>query len=258
MTIHHVEAGFGTSIVFLHGLGADNSQFEPQLKAFSPRFRTIAVDLRGNGRSPELDVPVTEVLRAQANDLALLLDELQVRRVHLVGVEYGGLVAQQFAVDQPDRVRTLILSDTFCNTSGRSVAEKVLHLSHRANPLAYKLPKAALAMAAVQQYARWPEVVKKATEWAMAARTAELSLQSQVLPKVDFTARLRSLNLPALGLSGDATPYARLMMADVCQALEADLVMVSNAMNLSNLCNPEEFNDALLGFLDSVETSIND
>lgn len=256
MTIHHVEAGFGTSIVFLHGLGADSSQFEPQLKAFSPRYRSIAVDLRGNGKSPELDVAATDVLRAQSNDLALLLDELQVRRAHVVGVEYGGLVAQQFAIDHRDRVRTLALSDTYCDTAGRSVAEKVMHLSHRVNPLVYRLPKPALAMAAVQQYSRWPAVLKKATEWAMAARTPELSLQSQVLPKVNFTAGLRSVDLPALGLCGDVTPYARLMMADVCRALDAELVMISNAMTLSNLCNPDEFNAALKQFWDAVESDL--
>lgn len=256
MTIHHVEAGFGTSIVFLHGLGADNTQFEPQLKAFGPRFRTIAVDLRGNGASPELDVAPSDVLRAQANDVALLLDRLQVRRAHLVGVEYGGLVAQQFAIDHRDRVRTLTLSDTFCDTTGRSVAEKVMHLSQRLNPLVYKLPKQALAMAAVQQYSRWPQVLKKATEWAMAARSEELELQSKVLSKVNFTAALRRLDVPALGLSGDATPYARLMMADVCRALDAEHRMISNSMNLSNLCNSEEFNSSLKNFLDSVESDL--
>ena len=99
------------AIVLLHGIGADHTMWQPQMEEFANNgFYVLALDLLGHGNSSK--VKHLE-LRDWENQILDLLREHQRETCILVGVSMGGVIAQSFAVNHPDRVSRLIVSDTF-------------------------------------------------------------------------------------------------------------------------------------------------
>jgi 3-oxoadipate enol-lactonase len=99
-------------VLMIQGLGMDKHGWDIQRFAFSVRYRVIALDNRGSGRS---DKPLGDYHLAQmAADAIAVLDDVGVERAHIVGASMGGAVAQILAVTHPDRVRSLTLVCTSC------------------------------------------------------------------------------------------------------------------------------------------------
>ena len=92
-------------IVFIHGVGLNHKIWEPQINAFENTF--LAYDILGHGKTP-LD---KENLSFDdfSNQLINLIDELNIRRIHLVGFSIGSLIARNFASKYSDRLESLIL-----------------------------------------------------------------------------------------------------------------------------------------------------
>jgi pimeloyl-ACP methyl ester carboxylesterase len=103
------ERGSGAPIVFLHGLGGSRSAWGPQLDGLGDRWRCLAWDLPGYGASAPLDKPVTFTALA---DAAARWIELVGGTAHVVGMSFGGMIAQYLAANHPDRVRSLTLMAT--------------------------------------------------------------------------------------------------------------------------------------------------
>jgi pimeloyl-ACP methyl ester carboxylesterase len=100
--------GTGTPVVLLHGFGLDQRMWEDQVEALAGRFRVIRYDMRGYGRS---SLPTSQPY-AHADDLFLLLSQLNARPAHLVGLSAGGRMAIRFALAYPQAVRSLALVDS--------------------------------------------------------------------------------------------------------------------------------------------------
>ena len=99
------------TITILGGLTMSTVAWAMQVRDFSPHFRVLLLDLRGQGqtgRTAEEKYP----LARQADDLARVLDKLGIARTHLFGLSYGGIVAQYFALQHPQRLGRLVLADT--------------------------------------------------------------------------------------------------------------------------------------------------
>ena len=92
-------------IVFIHGVGLNHKIWEPQINVFENTF--LAYDILGHGKTP-LD---KENLSFDdfSNQLINLIDELNIKRIHLVGFSIGSLIARNFASKYSDRLETLIL-----------------------------------------------------------------------------------------------------------------------------------------------------
>jgi pimeloyl-ACP methyl ester carboxylesterase len=111
--ISYTEAGSGPVALFVHGVVLNKHLWRHQIAGLSDIRRCIAVDLLAHGDTeiaPEQDVSVT----ANAKMLKEFLDALQIDKVDLVGNDSGGGIAQIFAALNPDRVRTLTLTN--CDT----------------------------------------------------------------------------------------------------------------------------------------------
>jgi 3-oxoadipate enol-lactonase len=86
------------------------SSWMPQTAAFAARYRVLQYDCRNQGMSDHPEGPCS--MATHADDLAALLTDVGVERAHVLGISYGGEVAQAFALQYPARVRSLILCDT--------------------------------------------------------------------------------------------------------------------------------------------------
>ena len=115
--LHYEEKGEGEPLVLLHGNGEDGRYFSSQIQFFSSRYRVIAVDTRGHGRSHRGEGALT--LSVCADDLKSLLQRLGLDRINLLGFSDGGNIALLFALRYPQCVRRLILNGA--NLSPRGV-----------------------------------------------------------------------------------------------------------------------------------------
>lgn len=110
-SINWTSKGDGDVLVLLHGLGGDIGFWETELVRLSSRFQTIAIDLRGSGETPATVGGHT--IADLADDVAAVLDDAGVDTAHVLGFSMGGLVAQEFALRHPARLRRLVLASTF-------------------------------------------------------------------------------------------------------------------------------------------------
>ncbi len=102
----------GEPLVLLHGFTGSISQWHDVRPMLATEHRLISYDLRGHGHSDAPDDLSGYTMETYAADLHALLDILGVTRAHILGSSFGGMVALEFAMRYPQRVRTLILSDT--------------------------------------------------------------------------------------------------------------------------------------------------
>jgi pimeloyl-ACP methyl ester carboxylesterase len=102
----HVEQdGFGVPVVLVHGTPLDLHCWDALVPALARALRVIRYDLRGHGTAA--NVPVPDSFDLLADDIAALLDRLEIERAHVVGHSFGAQIAQNFALRHPDRVRSL-------------------------------------------------------------------------------------------------------------------------------------------------------
>jgi len=114
--IYYEITGSGTPLVLCHGLGGNHAIWWRQLDRFAVHHTVVTWDQRGFGNST---CETGDFGPAPARrDLAALLDAVCPEPVHLVGQSLGGWVALGFALAQPDRIRSLVLSTTLAGAAG--------------------------------------------------------------------------------------------------------------------------------------------
>jgi len=97
------------TFVFVHGWACDRSSFAPQAKHFSRRHRVVSIDLYGHGESDK--APANVSIATYADDVAYLIEQLDLGRVVAVGHSMGALVLLQLAVAHPEQVLAVVLVD---------------------------------------------------------------------------------------------------------------------------------------------------
>jgi poly(3-hydroxyoctanoate) depolymerase len=128
--------GDGPPLLLLNGLGANLELFQPFLDALDADIEAIRIDLPGVGGAPAARLPVR--LPGLARLLARLLDELDYGTVDVLGVSWGGALAQQFAHQCRDRCRRLVLAST--GTGAIMVPGRLSALLALASPRRYRDP----------------------------------------------------------------------------------------------------------------------
>jgi pimeloyl-ACP methyl ester carboxylesterase len=110
------QRGEGDPLVFVHGGFVDADMWAPQVEYFSSRYRIITYDLRGHGKTGVSDLS-TYTMATFADDLGGLLDALEIENPILCGLSLGGMIAQEYAVRYPEKLKALILADTAVSVS---------------------------------------------------------------------------------------------------------------------------------------------
>jgi 3-oxoadipate enol-lactonase len=109
--INYQEEGSGFPLILVHGLNGDLTGWALVMPELAKHYRAIALDVRGHGHSGKPDQPYS--IRQFSEDLQEFLLQLRVPKAHILGLSMGGAIAQQFALDHPEKIRSLILVSTF-------------------------------------------------------------------------------------------------------------------------------------------------
>jgi len=109
--IAYEEYGEGPPLILIMGLSAPGAVWELHINEYKKNFRCIAVDNRGAGQSDKPSGPYTT--RMMADDIAALVKELKLEKVHVAGISMGGAIAQKFTLSYPGLVSSLVLISTW-------------------------------------------------------------------------------------------------------------------------------------------------
>jgi 3-oxoadipate enol-lactonase len=243
------------AVLMIQGLGADKHGWDMQRFVLAARYRVIALDNRGAGRS---DKPFGHYsLEQMADDAISVLDAVGVERAHVVGASMGGAIAQIVALKHPERVRSLTLACTACrNHPWRE--ELLRSWASRATELGMG--------AMTREAARWvigPRSFRRlvpAFGWlgplAMGRPTHAFVAQVRAILATDETMadQLSSITVPALVMVGNQdilTPRGD--SEELAERLpNAELVVISGAAHGFMVEHATTFNRVLLEFLGRV------
>jgi 3-oxoadipate enol-lactonase len=224
-----------------------------QSAAFSSHYRVLQYDCRGQGQSDHPDEPYS--MDQHAEDLASLLDGLGIGRAHVLGISYGGEVAQAFALKYPGRVESLILADTVSEVRAelRLIVEgwKAAALTNNADlfflvTVAWNFsPEFIAARASILQAAR---ARYRDLDLAAVARLCEAFLD------VDFTGRLGEIRVPTCIIVGQQDHLKGPGYAETIHRAIAGsrLRILPGAGHAVCMESPGAFNAVVLEFLESI------
>jgi len=111
ININYQVDGQGEPLVMVMGFTASRSGWMPQIPFFKQYYRVITFDNRGAGKSDKPPGPYST--KMMANDTVRLMDLLGIEKGHIMGVSMGGMIAQELAIDYPQRVMKLVLACTY-------------------------------------------------------------------------------------------------------------------------------------------------
>ena len=240
----------GGVVVLLHGLGSSGADWEPQIAALVPRYRVVAFDAPGHGRS----APGSASIATLAANVEATLATIDPRPAHVVGLSLGGCVAQALALRAPARVRSLVLVNTFARLrpAGPRAARRMLFRL----VLLLTAPMSTVGTYIARDLFPRPEQVSLRMEAATRiARTSRATYLSAVraLTRFDSRAQLHEIGCPTLVVAGECDvvigPAAKETLARGIR--NARIVMIPASGHVSNWDQPERFNRILLDFLDS-------
>lgn len=126
--------GEGDPLILLMGFGADGNVWEKHVAEYQKHFRCILLDNRGVGKSDQPQGPYTTALMAA--DTITVMDYLGIEKARVAGISMGGAIAQELALNYPDRVQTLVLISTWpsFNNYAKTVYENLKKIRVVANP----------------------------------------------------------------------------------------------------------------------------
>jgi pimeloyl-ACP methyl ester carboxylesterase len=223
---------------------------EPANRYLSARFRIIAPDMRGFGKSQP---PTQWTMEDMADDLNDLLDDLNVPSVALVGVSIGGYIGLTFWSKYPNRIRQLVLSNSRARadneTEKASRNEMIALVQQHGSSI---LPDRMLPR--LLQPNPNPEAVRyvRSTIERASPSAAAYALMA-MRDRMDFSSLVHRMSCPTLIIAGENDA---IIPADESRSVaesipEGRFACIANSGHLSNIENPTAYNDALLSFLDS-------
>ncbi|MBM3373094.1 MAG: alpha/beta fold hydrolase [Betaproteobacteria bacterium] len=246
--------GEGPWVTLSHSLACNSSMWDVQAKLLvASGYKVLRFDTRGHGASDAPEGPYT--LEQMADDLHGLYAALGIRRSHWVGLSMGGMIGETYALKHPGVFQSMVLADT---TSRRPPNAEQMWGER------VKLAREKGMDALVEgTLARWfTEPYRQANPAVMAKIAADIRNTPvagfagccDAIAKIDVLDRLKEIECPALVIVGDqdhGTPpeMARQIHANL---RGSELLIIPSAAHLSNVEQPQAFNDALLGFLRRV------
>lgn len=252
LDFHYEIHGEGVPLVFIHGLGSSTLDWEYQIEFFSRQYQTLAIDMRGHGKSGKPPGPYS--VSQFAADTANLLQHLSLRPAHIAGLSMGGMIAFQLALDAPQLVRSISIINSGPELVLRTFQERMAFFQRRLIIRCMGMRHMAQILAKMllpepHQSSLQNELVER---WGKNDKKAYLASLDAIIDW-SVTSRIGDIKCPTLIVSADKdyTPVS-FKEAYVTKIALAQLCVIRNSRHLTPLDQPEQLNEALLTFVSQV------
>ncbi|WP_104498169.1 3-oxoadipate enol-lactonase [Acinetobacter indicus] len=235
------------ALVFSNSLGTNFKMWQPQIDHFQQDFFVICYDTRGHGASSAPQGPYT--LDQLGQDVVNLLDHLNIEKAAFCGISMGGLTGQWLAINKPERFSHVVV----CNTAAKIGQEQAW------NERAALVREQGLAPIASTAAGRWfTEPFIQSNAATVATLSNDLGAGSpegyasccEALAKADVREQLKDIQVPVLIVAGQQDPVTTVADGEFMQQRigNAELFEI-NASHISNIEQPEAFNQAVQAFI---------
>jgi 3-oxoadipate enol-lactonase len=242
--------GGGEAVLLAHAIGCDHRMWDELAAALAPRWRVLALDARGHGRSPLPARPWS--LADMADDAARLLDRHGIARAHWVGLSMGGMVGQAFALAHGERLGKLAIANSTSSygKDGRALWDNRIRLVAEGG-LASIRDMVAARYFSPSFAASHRETVERVMERFLETPAEGYLGCCEAIREMDFLDALPRIAAPTLVIAGDldqGTPVA-MSQAMAERIRGAGLAVIPGASHLSAIEKPAAFNALVSDFL---------
>lgn len=252
--IYYEVHGQGEPLILIAGLSKDSPAWFLQLEAFSQHFQVIVFDNRGVGRTEAPDSPYSTQM--MADDVIALMEVLNIPTANILGHSMGGCIAQNIAIQHPQKVKRLILLDTFAEVFGitRYVLELAVELQEKNLPLDLRM-KIQLPWSFSDHFLGKPEnitfVLNAVLNNPYPQKPYALLHQINACKKHNTKNALTKISVPTLIMEGaedrlTPAPCAQELIARIPQTQH---IVIPQAGHNGPIENPTFFNEKVLRFL---------
>jgi pimeloyl-ACP methyl ester carboxylesterase len=252
-----LDTGAGPAVFLIHGHPLDHTMWMPQVAFLSPRYRVTVPELRGYGVTPLPSGNGITLLDDFATDILALADHLNIERFAIVGLSLGGQIALETYRQAPERIRALVLADTFASLDTPEQKQTRLDTADRfdregfgnfATESLHKMmtPANAQAFPAVAEH-----IVRMVHDSNPHGAAAALRGRTQ---RRDYTPLLSQITAPSLIIVGRYDAFTPVHLSEeMHRALPGSrLEIIEDSGHMTNLERPDEFNSILGSFLASL------
>jgi 3-oxoadipate enol-lactonase len=240
----------GPAVVLSHSLGSSMVMWNPQLEVLEPHFRVLRYDMRGHGDSEASQGAYT--LDQLAADVIALLDALDIKSAHFVGLSIGGMIGQCLGLNYAGRFQSLTLCDT-----AAIIPDEARPLFDERKQTARENGMEALVQGTLERWFTLPyleqnhpavDLIRK--QFLATSVTGFIGCSEAILG-LNYLDRLSEIKLPTLIMVGEDDPGTPVSASEAIHDLIVDskLVVFPSAAHLSNIEQAKAFNSALLEFL---------
>ncbi len=238
------------TVVLIHAVGYDLTYWDRQIEALESAYNVVAFDLPGHGRSPK--EPEDWSFNRAALRIATLIEAVSDGPVHLVGISFGGMLAQATVVARPDLVRTLTLigtASTFPEAARESMRARAQAI--RSGGMAAVLSSSLERWFTPELRSTRPDIVDRVTKTILGDDPATQAAIWDIIAGFDVQDRLSEIKCPTLVLVGESdlsTPPSA-AMALTGNIAGAKMVVLPRASHIVTVEAPEAVNAELQRFL---------
>jgi pimeloyl-ACP methyl ester carboxylesterase len=255
--INYQVEGNGEPLVMIMGFTAGRIGLMSQIRFFRKYYRVITFDNRGAGKSDKPPGPYSTGM--MADDTVKLMDILGIEKAHILGVSMGGMIAQELAINYPQRVMKLVLACTYARqdeTSGDTLEQaKFLQLTPE------KKAGAMVGLAFNKPLYRFifGLLARVQTRFRGASGGVGVAGQSEACLKHDTLERLSSITAPTLVIVGTGDRIIKPVSSEVIagKVPDAKLVKVEGGSHYFSFEMKNVFNREVLNFLKSDAPPLN-
>jgi 3-oxoadipate enol-lactonase len=231
INIYYEIHGEGEPLIMINGAGGTVEWIRRFIPIYSREYRLVVFDNRGAGQTDRPDMAYTTAM--MADDLAGLLDAIGIDSAHVRGVSFGGMIAQEFALRHPKRVRSLILLVTSCGGS-HSIIGPSAGLGKAQQMPPKEATEALLRCFITQEFVeKNPKLFELLIAFALEhpIDPGSLAKHGDAIKRHDTYDRLPEIRVPALVLAGDADTVIPVENARILASRipDAELVILKNA-----------------------------
>jgi pimeloyl-ACP methyl ester carboxylesterase len=262
--LYYEETGSGAPIVFVHEFAADHRSWEMQMRHFGQRYRCVTFSARGYPPSDVPEKPASYSQNRATDDIASVMDHLEIQKAHVVGLSMGGFATLHFGFRHPQRALSLVVAgcgygaerDQQAKFKGevQVVAKALLSEGMKAfaEKYAYGPTRVQFENKDPRGFAQFKQELGEHS--ALGSANTQIGVQGERPSLYDLVDKMRAMTAPTLILTGDEDwPCLAPSILMKREIPTAALSVMPNCGHTVNLEDPDLFNRIVGDFIVQVE-----